>query len=625
MENKKLTTVKLTTSLVASLLLSTNLYSAQELSAITVTSATKSEQSIKDVTSNIEVITKEDIEDRKFTSVIEALNTISGISFYSRGNLGSSSSVYLRGMDNKRSLFLIDGVRYYDPSNTSGGNYGHLMINDIERIEVIKGAQSGIWGANAAAGVINIITKKTKKDTNANIIVEAGSFKTKKFGTSISHGADNFDVKFTANRLETDGYSSVTAYGNDPKDYEKDGYKNTTISIGANYYISDNSTISLNIKNINALVEYDSLGTPNDDSMKSDVDTTLYNIVYSHKVDKHNIKLDYQLSDFKRHEIGTVASPGFTWNGNYYAGSENVLKFNGKTHSIELSDEYKYSDNDFLLFGSGLSKDDVNFVMTDNSNKDRDSKSKYIYLTNSNKFDKIVLTQSIRYDNYTNFDNKFTGKLGIKYSFNNDLSFTSNVGTGYTVPSILEEFNPWGTANFNLEPEETKSLDIGFTYNNFSLTYFKSYVDNLIDWNNATSAYENVEGESKFKGVELSYMKTLEENTLLTFNYTHLSAKDDAGDNLLRRPKRELNLALDYYGIQNFHFNVNAEYVGNRKDASNKQTGKYTVWNSVVNYDLNKNLDLYLKVNNVFDKYYQTSYGYATAPRNAYVGLKYNF
>ncbi|MEA3228850.1 MAG: TonB-dependent receptor plug domain-containing protein, partial [Campylobacterota bacterium] len=127
-----------------------------KLDTITVTSATKSKQSIKDVTSNIDVITSEEIEEKYYTTVSEALNSIAGISFTNNGGLGSKISLRVRGMNNNRVLVLIDGVRLQDPSNTEGANITHLMVNNIEKIEVIKGAQSGVWGADATAGVINI-------------------------------------------------------------------------------------------------------------------------------------------------------------------------------------------------------------------------------------------------------------------------------------------------------------------------------------------------------------------------------------------------------------------------------------------------------------------------------------
>ena len=151
---------KISTSLVASLLLATNIYANDtiQLDEITVTSATKSTQSIKDVTSNVEVITKEEIEERHFTTVSEALNTLAGVNVVSNGGLGKTTSVFMRGFDSQRILVLIDGINYNDHTGISGARFGHLMVNDIEQIEVIKGAQSGIWGADANAGVINIIT-----------------------------------------------------------------------------------------------------------------------------------------------------------------------------------------------------------------------------------------------------------------------------------------------------------------------------------------------------------------------------------------------------------------------------------------------------------------------------------
>lgn len=602
---------KISTSLVASFFIATNLFSNETLESIYITSATKTQQAIKDVTSNIEVITKEELEEKHFTSVIEALNTLSGVSFSSNGGLGNTSSFYLRGMGNDKTLVLIDGIRYQDPSNTSGSNLSHLMINEIERIELIKGAQSGIWGADAASGVINIITKKAKKGTKASINLEAGSYKTKKYGASLSHGSDNFDIKVSANKLETDGFSSKTPNGKNPEDFESDSYENTTLNLNTNYYINDNSKINLNITNIDALAQYDS-SSPNDDTMKSDIDTTLYGIGFSHRINNHNLKLKYEQSKFKRHEIGSKFG---------------VLKFNGKTHNIEISDEYKYLDDDFLLFGIGLNKDDVDYVKVDNTKNNRNSKGKYLYATNSNKFDKIIFTQSLRYDRYDNFDNKLTGKVGLKYNINKDLFLSSNLGSAYNIPSIIKQLNPWGEANLNLQPEETKSFDLGFGYKNFSAIFFKSKVDNLIDWRGR--GYTNVQGESKFKGYELKYQKDIFKDTLISLNYTYLSAKDSKGKYLDRRPKNQIGFSLDYYGIDNLHLNLNSTYVGDRKQNVYKvgevKTGNYTLWNGAANYDINKNLKVYLKFDNMFDKYYQTTYGYGTARRSLYLGLKASF
>ncbi|WP_419769721.1 MAG: TonB-dependent receptor plug domain-containing protein [Candidatus Marinarcus sp.] len=603
---------KITTSFVAALFLATTHSQADErvLSTITVTSATKSEQSIKDVTSNVSVITKEEIEERHYTSVVEALNSVSGIDFNSNGSIGSISNVYLRGMANNRVLVLVDGVRFQDPSNTSGANIAHLMITNIERIEIIKGAQSGIWGSEAAAGVINIITKKAEKGTHGSANLEYGSFNTKKYGASLSHGTEKFDVIFSANKITTDSYTTKAPRGKDIDNYEDDSYENRTINLKTNYYINEDAKLNFNMTDIDALKEYDS-SDGNDTNMKSDIQSRLYSLAYLQKIKQHNFSVKYELSKFEREEIGSAFG---------------VLKFNGETKNIELNDNYKYTEAGFLLMGAGSSKDDVDYIKVDTTKNQRKSENKYAYLTNSNNFDETVLTQSIRFDKYKNFDNKVTGKVGIKHAFNQDLSFSSNYGTAYNVPSIIQQLNPWGATNLDLEPETTKSFDMGFSYKDLSVTLFKSKVDNLIGWQG--SGYANVTGESNFEGVEVEYSKEVISNVLLGLNYTRLRAQNADDQYLARRPNQTLKTSLDYYGLARFNFNVNAEYVGKRYDGANKtgaQTGKYTVWNAVVNYEINNNLSAYVKLDNITDKYYQTVDGYTTAPRSAYVGLKATF
>ncbi|XQC05269.1 TonB-dependent receptor [Arcobacter cryaerophilus gv. pseudocryaerophilus] len=118
-------------------------------------------------------------------------------------------------------------LEYNDPSG-NGANFEHLMINDIERIEVIKGAQSSIWGADASAGVINIITKSAKYGTHGNATIEYGRYNSKIARANISHKNENFDAKLGVTRVDTDGFSAISPKSSEAKNYEDDGYENTT-------------------------------------------------------------------------------------------------------------------------------------------------------------------------------------------------------------------------------------------------------------------------------------------------------------------------------------------------------------------------------------------------------------
>lgn len=607
-------TIKL--SLVCAALSTSLLAENIELKEIVVTSATKSEQSIKDITSNVNVITAEEIEEGNYVSVIEALKNIPSLNIVSNGGLGSTSSVKLRGMGNNRTLVLIDGVRYQDPSSTDGANLSHLMASDIERIEIIKGAQSGIWGADASAGVINIITKSAAKGTHASANVEYGSFKTKKYGASVSHKNDSLELKLSANRVTSDSFSSQSPKGQDVDNYEDDPYENTTINFKAKYNFTESASLKLNVTSVDALKDYDSYANPNDSSMKSDSNNLLYNISYLQSIDKHKLELKYENSEFEREEIGT------TW---------GVKDFNGQTQNIELSDNYTYMKDSFLLLGVGISSDDVDYVKADASRGQKENKDKYLYLTNSNKFNSLIFTQSIRYDRYDNFDNKATGKLGLKYNFNKELYLSSNLGTAYNVPNIIQELNPWGAPNPNLNPEDATSFDITFGYKGLELTYFHQKIEDLIEWYDPGTPLDysddynkNLDGKSTFKGIELAYNQGITNDLLFGANYTYLSAEDKDDKKLARRAKHTANASLNYYPIENLHMGVDAQYVGERFDGADRQgeqTGKYVLANFVANYEINDNFKTYLKVDNITDKEYQEVDGYATAERSFYVGL----
>jgi len=615
---------KITTSLVASFLLATTQLQANDeyqLSTITVSSATKTEQSIKDVTSNINVITKEEIEEKKFTTVLEALNSVAGISFSSNGGMGSSSSLNLRGSDNNRVLILIDGIKYKEHSSINGTDIAHIMIHNIERIEIIKGAQSGIWGADASAGVINIITKKASLGTHGNALVEYGSFNTKKYEALVSHGSELFDFSLSASKLDTNSFTTVAPKGEDIKQYEDDAYKNRTINAKANLYLNDNSKLGFNIIDIDAFKEYDSSSTkPNDTTNKKDMQSRLYSFYYNLILGQHDLMIKYDQSKIENDYFGVTYD-------------KNAVYTQSKSTSVEISDTFSYNEKDFLIVGMGKTEDKINYVQLNKNVNDGQNKAKNIYLTNSNVFEKLILTQSLRYDSFDNFNNKTTGKIGAKYNINNDFSILSNYGTSYSVPALMQNLNPWGATNMDLKPEESKNFDIGFVYKNLSVTYFDQRIENLIEWTGTwpNETYDNLDGVNTIKGFEIEYKKDIYEDTLLSLSYTRLSAKDKNDEYLQKRAKENLKFGLDYYGFSKWHVNINGEYVGNRVEYTygtydvDAETGNYTLWNGVINYEISKNLNAYVKLDNITDKYYQTVDGYATAPRSAYIGLKASF
>ena len=596
-------------SIATALLVATNSCASsnnEDLGMITVSSATKSEQSIKNVTSNVEVISNVELEEKHIKTVGEALNSVSGISVTSNGGLGQQDSLYIRGVDSKRILILIDGIRYNEPTGLSGAPLAQLMIDDVEKIEVVKGAQSGIWGADASGGVVNIITKKPKEGLHGSILAETGSFNTKKYVGNLSAKRDKLFLNINASKITTDGFSayepkkSDANYGKRGKELglEKDGYENITYTLKSGVNISDNDSFEVVYKNIDSEYEYDSSGSDNLTNV-SYLNHYFKSLNYMHEIDSYNVKVSASQSKFNRTQ-----------------GSFNAQS---KVNEFSVVSQINYLEDDSLVMGVNKQ----NFEDIKNETK---YQTTALFGSNSNRFNNLVISETLRYDNNNKFSEKITGKLGAKYNFNNDLYVAANYGTAYNAPSL-------GNLNYTatLKPENTKSLDLSVFYHDFKVTYFKNKITDMIQYISGSwpnTQYENLEGETVLKGYEVEYERIINDTLLLSLNYTQLSAKNKDGEDLARRANETLKISVDYYGIDKLHLGLNSEYVGKRYDSDNKQgaqTGKYTVSNVVANYDISKTVKVYTKIDNITDKYYQTVDGYATSARAYYAGVKVSF
>jgi len=606
-----------------SLLLGQTAFAQEDLGEITVTTATQTAQKLDEVTSNVDVITAQDIQERGYTTVAQALSSVAGISFVSNGGIGKSTSLFVRGMGSKYLLVLIDGVRYNDPTSLGGAPFADLMVDDIAQIEIVKGAQSGIWGADASAGVINIITKKAQKGTHASAHLEGGSFGTWKYGVTVSTASDAYYFKLSYNIVDTDGFTTVAPYGEDIDNFEDDEYKNKTLNIQGGFHINENNTLDLTYTQIDGKGDADpydiSLYAFNPDGdyrLKSTY--KLMRADFNHIDSVETLNIYAERSDFSRTYKDDLFSPDF----------------DGTVDAYGLNSKISYRTDDFVLLGIDHKK----YTYEDTLDKAYDSTG--IFATNTNIFEgilggKTILTESLRFDDYSDFNNKTTGKIGLKHIHANIKGLTTsfNYGTAYNVPTIYNLYDPF-SGNTNLQPESVESFDITVAYKSIKATYFSNRIDDMIDYVSKYNTngqwiggnYENISGTSKIDGMELAYAHEIYEETMLTANYTHLfKAKDNEGKTLGRRAKDTFNIALDYYGIENLHLGVDAQYIGERYDRADKQgrqTGKYTVFNMTADYQINNNIQVYGKIENLGDKYYQTVYGYATSPRAFYIGVR---
>ena len=614
---------KVNISLLVASLLAVNLTANQtKLEKITVTTASKAPQSLQNITANVDVITHEDIEERDNITVAQALSQIAGFSTYSNGGLGHATSMLLRGFDSKRVLVLIDGVRYNDPTSINGAQFEHLLTGDIAKIEVIKGAQSGIWGADATAGVINIITKKATKDGLSGLVnLEYGSYNTQKYLLNSNYKKDAFDISFDAQRLKTDGFSAKVPPKTDIGDFEDDGYTNNTFNLKTGYNITSEDRIEAFYNLIDSDTDYDGYNADpvkaaNDANSTTSSKEQFYGINYTKTSSWGHAKVYAQKSKFQRKYPNSFTKK--------YNGSIDEIGLNGGT-------SYNYFKGDI---NAGL--DYKKFKHDNKISKDYNNKG--IFLANSNSLDallggKTILNEALRYDTFSSFDNKFTYKIGVKHFHEHikGLWTSFNYATAYNVPTLYQLYSKYG--NKNLTPETTKSYDVTINYQGLGITYFHNTITDLLDYDMTTFKYGNLKGKNKLSGVELSYANTIEAiDTRYNFNYTYLKAEDAKGDKLKRRPKHSANLSIDYYGLKNTHIGTQIQYIGKRDDkdfstypAKDITLKSYTLVDLIADYDISNSFQIYAKVNNLLDKKYQQVLGYGTSERAFYAGIRYRY
>ncbi len=574
-------------------------------------------------TSVSQVITSEDIKENHPEFAVDILKKIPEISFSSNGGYGQPVSIYLRGFDPKRTLVLIDGIRINDVTGLTGAQFEHLILDDVQKIEIIEGQQSGVWGADASAGVINIITKTPEKGFHSNLVLETGSFWSSKYGVSLSYRDSRYYILASYYNFYTKGFSAAETKRNSPDygkrgyelGYERDGYKNGTFSVKGGVFISSRDKVEILARGIDAKVHFDAAAGIDakdiDDPFGfgateyfNKIHNKFYTAKFNHSDRKNDFKVYYNYSIFKRSQFGG------------YSG--NVGEFG-------IQDKYKYSKTGFTIFG--FVKQDYKHKKSAGFDLNKSYSDNGIFITNVNSFNKnkTIITESLRKDNYNEFNNKTTGKIGLKHYFKRKIYISANYGTAYNIPTLYQLFDGY-VGNPDLKPEDVKGYDLSLNYKNFSVTYFYNEIKNLIDYDFATYKYKNIEGTSKIKGIEAGYKRFFTDTNINFYlGYAYLDARDGAGKRLLRRPQNKVNLELGWYPSDRFNMILDGEYIGQRRDLNNVETGYYSVFDFVMNYNLNKYSQIYLKINNLTDKYYQTVDGYATAERSYFVGLTAKF
>lgn len=568
------------------------------------------------------VITGKEIQNRQYHTATEALAHQPGV-ILSQNGINGPSFLYIRGANSQNTLVLVNGVPLGDAMGTGRIVDFSLLgsILDVNRIEVLKGPQSSVYGSSAMGGVIQLFTNNLdEKGTKLRLMV--GSDSTIQTSATTTGQVGNLRYSLGGLIENSHGIDATTdTAGKQAKDFDKDRYKNRQLSGRFNYLLTEELDVDFAFTYNKRYSEFDNSWNPTDfnNDNRSKLFTGRLALNGAFLEDQWTSTLAYSLMKLDRDSYSGTSWPVFGATHN---------RFNGKTQTVNFDNELSFYQDFKTRFGLAYQNEQGS---GDNRLK-HSQNTKSIYLEQSFDFaDRFYNTAGIRYDKNSKFGSKTTYRFTSRYNFNEMVAVKGSFGTGFTTPNVYQIFGDgqWVNANFDLKAETSKGYDLGIELkptNNamISLSLFETRYKNMISWSNALSAYNNLD-RAKIKGFEAVATVEINEQLALSGSYTYLDAKEKKGDGvyeeMLRRPKHQVTANTTYQPLHNLTLNASAVYYGERKESGNKTLDSFIIFDIAGSYKINNRFEVDAKMQNVFNKQYEFADGYRERGRSAYVGV----
>ena len=598
----------------------TNSSNQAESSAIVI-SASRIEQSMHEVGSSITVLSADELIERGISFVGDAFREVPSLAVSSQGPRGSLTQVRVRGNEANHVLVLVDGMRVSN-AGTGEFDFSNMHLDGIERIEVLLGPQSTLYGSDAAAGVINVITRKGEGAFGGQVHAATGSLNTRSGSVQVFGGDQGWHYAVSANRYLTDGISAAAEKNGNS---EKDGHESNGVKIKTGY---DADKFSTWLTYNQSSSDYDFDGSDFATGMAVD------------ETDNHQTTdtgaaswaISFPLLDGRLSNQLQLSRSQYDYNSySIFFGSGSNYRTETDRDSIEYQGSYQIDDNHSLQFGIDKT-DDALLVST----FDREASVRGTYLQWSGDFDATNFTLGGRSDDHDEFNRHTTYRATASHQLDSNWRLRTAYGTGFKAPSLQELYDTNFSGNPNLKPEESSSLELGIEYrhDNYhtSATLFNQKTTNLIRsvgfWPNATM--QNVD-DADSRGLEL--------NTGISWQQTELSAALtwlDANETVAsvereryRVPKLSAHVTGSYFYSKGRIW-AEARYQGEKRDLNwalqqDVMLDAYWLFNLGASYEVSDDLSLSARIDNLFDEEYEEIYSYGTLGRTATVSLDVRF
>lgn len=573
--------------------------SAQATDVMLVTAIKRTDPVTNLVTPIVE-ITKQDILASQANTLAEVLRQLPGVQLSSNGGYNQPSRIYVRGSSDV--VILFNGVRL--GSATLGySDISQLPLAGIEKIEYLRGSRAAVYGADASAGVINIMTRGNNQETTGSVQATGGSNGYQSYTAStFMVPSDKAWLNITAQYQHSDGYN-VATFGDD----DRDGLENNNFVADWGVQLDPNWLIRMNGYYHQGQTEYDynpAWGASADQN-KTDNYSMNGQVIYTTERFVSNLTLGNSQDKSKtQHNVPS---------------SQTVTQ----RQQVTWRNNYQFTKVNSVGFGAEYINDDVGDSDTIYDVKERDNKAAYLTLGHDGEV--VQLEGSVRFDDNEQFGDKTTWQLGTGWQFVEALRLTANVGTGFKAPTFNQLYYP-GFANPNLQPEESTNYEVALEgehiFLNWRFAGFYNDVDNRISCQSAFSTCTNnnliiqgVEWVGSFNTGLLSHQVSLE----------YLNPEDkDTGKDAIRIARDNFKWQVGYQA-DSWQANISYLYQGKRYDSGDVRLDGYSLVNLAASYKLTRQWVLSARIDNLLDADYETAATYVQPERSYYGSIAYQF
>ena len=607
-----------------------------------VVTATRTEQPLAEVGQALTVIDADAIAVRQSDTVVDLLRTVPGVTIARNGGIGAFASVFIRGAESDQTVALIDGVKLNDPSSPGGGfNFGNLLVGNIARVEVLRGSQSVLWGSQAIGGVVNVITAEPTEDLAANARAEYGWRNTRQLVGNVSEKIGPVSASIGAGDFRTDGISSFSeARGGS----ERDGYRNFGAHAKLNVELSDAISVDLRGWYSNGKVGIDGFPAPTfalADTREYARTRELvgYSGLNAALLDGrfHN-RIAFAYTQTQRNNVDPDAFVPDTFD----ASGRNIrFEYQGTldvTEAVKATFGAETETSRFVTASSGGPP----------SRGEARINSGYAEVV-THPLAGLTAIAGVRHDDHDEFGGKTTAAASAVWTPNEGVTaFRASYSEGFKAPTLYQLQSEYGNALLN--PETARGWDAGITQRlwngtvELAATGFRRDSRDLINFISCSApfagvcagrpfgTYDNV-SRARAQGVELTAAVRPIDALRFQASYSHVDSENRSrdstafGKDLVRRPRETASALVDYRWAFGLETGATFTHVGSSFDnaANTRTVDGYDLVDLRAAWPMTKLLQLEARVENLFDKQYETIYRYGSPGRAAYAGVRLSY